>query len=76
MRQPRPPSHFIPRTRDGKIATLAFVVIFLLAMPPVTHRVLDRMDPWIGGLPFFYVALLAIYIGLVGVLVWALKRGV
>ena len=70
------PSHFIPRTRDGRIATISFVVLFLLAMPPVTHTVLNRVEPWILGLPFIYLALLGIYTGLIAVLVWALKRGV
>jgi hypothetical protein len=69
-------SHLIPRTRDGRIATALFVVLFLLAMPPVTHVVLDRPDVWIAGVPFLYVALLVVYIGLIGVLVWALRRGV
>ena len=70
------PSHFIPRTRDGWIATIAFVVLLLLAMPPVTHTLLNRVEPWILGLPFFYAVLLGIYTALIGVLLWALKRGV
>jgi len=70
------PSHFVPRTRDGWIATIAFVVLFLLAMPPFTHTVLNRVEPWILGLPFLYAALAVIYFALIGVLVWALRRGV
>lgn len=73
--QPRR-SHFIPRTRDGWTATIAFVVLFLLAMPPVTHRVFNRIEPWVLGLPFLYAALLAVYTGLILVLLWTLKRGV
>ena len=77
MSQQRPTSsHLIPRTRDGWIATISFVALFMLAMPPVTHTVLNRVEPWIGGFPFLYAALLAIYVGLIGVLVWALRRGV
>jgi uncharacterized membrane protein len=76
MSQQRPQSHFIPRTRDGWIATVSFIVLFLLAMPPVTHVVLNRTDPWIAGFPFFYAVLFAIYSGLIAVLVWALRRGV
>lgn len=72
----RRPSHFIPRTRDGWIATIAFVVLLLLAMPPVTHTLLNRVEPWILGLPFFYAVLLGIYTALIGVLLWALKRGI
>lgn len=67
-------SHFLPRTRDGWIATVAFVVLFLLAMPPVTHVVLNRTEPWILGWPFFFVALLTVYVALIGVLVWAYRR--
>jgi hypothetical protein len=74
--EPKRRSHFIPRTRDGWIATGAFIGLFLLAMPPVTHLVLNRTDPWILGLPFIYVSLLIIYTLLILVLVWALRRGV
>ncbi len=69
-------SHFFPRTRDGRRATIAFLVLFLLAMPPMTHAVLNRTDPWIFGLPFFYVALLVVYCALILVLIWAFRRGV
>ena len=48
----------------------------MLAMPPVTHTVLNRVEPWVGGLPFFYTALLLVYVGLIGILVWTLRRGV
>jgi hypothetical protein len=73
---PRYRSHWIPRTRDGRIATVAFLVLFALAMPPFTHRVLDRIYPTILGMPFLYAVLLFIYIALIGVLIWALRRGV
>lgn len=69
-------SHWVPRTRDGRIAVTLFVAVFLLAMPPVTHVLLDRIEPTVVGVPFFFVALLAIYTALIGVLVWALRRGV
>lgn len=76
MSHQRPPSHLIPRTRDGWIATIAFVLLFALAMPPVTHSVLDRPELSVAGVPFFYVALLSIYVALIAVLLWALRRGV
>ena len=75
---PRPtPSRnrFWPRTRDGRVAVVAFVALFMLAMPPVTHRVLNRIEPTFLGLPFFYVALFVVYCVLIGVLVWAYRRG-
>jgi hypothetical protein len=71
-----PPSHVMPRTRDGWIATLAYVVLFLIAMPPVTHVLLDRPETWVAGVPLLFAALLLVYSGLVVVLVWALRRGV
>ena len=73
---PRRRSHWIPRTRDGWTATITFVALFLLAMPPVTHTVLNRIEPSLLGVPFIFAALLAIYVALIGVLVWALRRGV
>ncbi len=53
-----------------------YVALFLLAMPPVTHAVWDRADAWIAGWPFFMVVLFLIYSGLIGVLVWALRKRV
>jgi len=76
MSHQRPTSHFVPRTREGWIATIAFLGIFLLAMPPVSHAVLDRPDVWVGGVPFFFVSLLAIYTLLIGVLAWALRKDI
>ena len=75
MSRTPPRSHFVPRTRSGRVAVVAFLLLFVLAMPPVTHRVLDRPDVFVGGLPLFFVALFAVYCALVGVLLWTLKRG-
>ncbi len=76
MNEPRPRSHLIPRTQNGWIAVVAFLALFALAMPPVTHAFLDRPDLWIGGVPHFFAALLVIYTALIGVLIWAYRRGV
>jgi hypothetical protein len=75
---PRPgrPSHWIPRTRDGRVAVVGFIALFLLALPPVTHTLLNRVEPSLSGVPFLFVALLVVYVALIGVLVWALRRGV
>jgi hypothetical protein len=75
MHGPARTSRFLPRTRDGWIAAASFVVLLLLAMPPVTHALLDRTEPWILGIPFFFAALFLIYSALIGVLVWAYRRG-
>ena len=68
-------SHWHPRTRDGWIACVAFLGLFLLAMPPLTHTLLNRVEPWILGVPFLFAALFAVYLALIGVLLWALRRG-
>ena len=70
-----PPSHLHPRTSAGWIVTVGWLALFMLAMPPVTHVVLDRPDVWVAGVPLFFAALLVVYSGLIGVLVWALRRG-
>lgn len=69
-------SHLVPRTRDGWIATVAFVAVLLLALPPVTHTVLNRTEPWILGAPFLYSALLVVYVALIVILIWAWRRRV
>lgn len=73
---PRFRSHLVPRTRDGWIATVAFLLVLALAMPPVTHTLLNRLEPVVLGLPFLYAMLLAIYCALVGILIWTYRRGV
>ena len=75
IRAPRR-SHLIPRTRDGWIATVAFLAVFLLAMPPLTHTVLNRTEPWLFGGPFLYTVLLAVYVALIGILIWVWRRQV
>ena len=76
MNEPSRRFRFLPRTRDGRIAAGAFLAVFLLAMPPVTHTVLNRVEPSLVGMPFLYLALFAVYVSLIGVLVWAYRRGV
>ncbi|MCY3965178.1 MAG: hypothetical protein OXG83_09070 [Acidobacteria bacterium] len=76
MNEPRRPSRFLPRTRDGWIATIAFGAVFLLAMPPVTHTLLNRVEPSVLGVPFLYLALFGVYVALIAVLIWAYRRGV
>ena len=76
MAKPAPSRcRFWPRTRDGRIAVVVFVALFMLAMPPVTHTVLNRVEPTFLGLPFFYIALFVVYTALIGVLIWAYRRG-
>lgn len=74
--RPRYRSHFLPRTRDGWIATVVFLVILLVAEPPIVTSLLNRVQPWILGMPFLYASLLAVYVALIGVLLWTLWRRV
>ncbi len=74
--RPRYRSHLIPRTRDGWIATLAFLAIFLIAEPPIVDTLLNRIHPWILGMPFLYAVLLGVYLALIAVLIWTLWRRV
>jgi len=68
-------SHYLPRTRDGWIALVAFLVLFALAEPPLVYLIANRINPWVLGTPFLYAYLLADYTALIGVLVWAAWRG-
>ena len=63
MDDPRPPypSHFVPRTRVGKIAVFWFLALLALAEPPLLYLLANRVEPWLGGLPFLYAWLLVIY---------------
>jgi len=75
MAYDKPKSHLVPRTATGKFAVGGWIVLFLLAMPPVTHSVLDRPDVWVAGVPIFFFALFVVYTALIGVLIGALRRG-
>ena len=67
-------SHYLPRTRNGWIAVILFLVGMVLVEPPVVHTLANRMEPWILGVPFLYAYLLVLYSLLIGVLLWAMGR--
>lgn len=67
-------SHFRPRSRAGWIAVIAFLSLMALAQPPVVHRLVNRIEPWVFGLPFLYAWLLGVYVAMIGVLLWVQRR--
>ena len=69
-------SHYLPRTRPGWIATIAFLLAMALAQPPVVHGLMNRIEPWILGMPFLFAYLFGVYCLMIAVLVWALRRRV
>ena len=73
---PPPRSHFIPRTRNGRIAAIAFIAAMLLAQPPIVHGLANRVEPLILGTPFIFAYLLVVYFVGIAVLVWTLRKGV
>lgn len=71
-----PRSHYLPRTRNGRIATIAFLVAMALAQPPIVHGLVNRVEPWILGMPFLFAYLLAAYLIGIAILIWAYRKGV
>lgn len=71
-----PRSHYLPRTRNGWIATVAFLVAMALAQPPIVHGLMNRIEPWVLGMPFLFAYLLAAYLIGIAVLIWAYRRHV
>ena len=69
-----PRSHYRPRTRNGRIATVAFIVAMVLAQPPIVHGLVNRTEPWILGMPFIFAYLLAAYTVGIVVLIWAHRK--
>jgi len=69
-------SHYIPRTKEGWIGVVVFLVLFALVEPPIVHTLANRLDPWLLGVPFLYAYLLVVYVALIGVLLWVLRKGI
>ena len=69
-------SHYRPRTRPGRVATIAFLAAMALSQPPIVHGLVNRVEPWILGMPFLFAYLLVAYLLGIGVLIWALRAGV
>lgn len=69
-----PRSHYLPRTRNGRIATVAFIVAMVLGQPPIVHGLVNRIEPWILGMPFIFAYLLAAYTVGIAVLIWAQRK--
>ena len=70
-------SHYLPRSRTGWIAVLAFLGLMALVQPPIVFWVDTHFgSAWILGMPFLYVYLGAVYCALIGVLLWTVRRGV
>jgi hypothetical protein len=67
-------SHFVPRTSRGRLATGLFVVLLLLAEPPIVFVFANRIDPWLLGVPFLFGYLLLVYVALIVVLIQAALR--
>jgi hypothetical protein len=68
-------THYLPRTRDGWIASVSFLLLMALAQPPVVFLVEERLrSGWLMGLPAFYVYLGTIYFAMIAVLIWAVMR--
>jgi hypothetical protein len=72
---PRYRSHLRPRSRAGKLALAAFGLFFALAEPPAVYLIANRIEPRILEMPFLYAYLLLLYLAMIGVLIWAAKRG-
>lgn len=72
---PRYRSHLLPRTGTGRVAAVLFLALLALAEPPVVHVLVNRIEPWVLGLPFLYAWLLFVYVAMIGVLLWAVRRG-
>ena len=69
-------SHLLPRTRNGRVATVLFLLCMALAQPPIVHGPMNRIEPWVLGMPFLYAYLLLVYVLMIFVLLWTLRKGV
>lgn len=73
---PLPRSHWLPRTRDGRMAVITFLALFALTQPPIVFVVANRIEPVLLGMPFLFVYLLIVYVAMIAVLIVAQRKGV
>ena len=71
MDYPDFPSHLVPRSRTGRRVLTLFLLLFLLAEPPLLFAFANRVEPWLLGHPFLYTYLGAVYLALIAVLFYA-----
>jgi hypothetical protein len=71
---PRYDSHVVPRSTGGRFAVALFLLLLLLAEPPVVFAVANRIEPLLLGLPFLFAWLLLVYTALIIVLLLAARR--
>ena len=57
-------SHWIPRSRKGKLVVLCFVILYLLVEWPILGLV-NSIQPLIFGFPFLFAWLSAVYVLLI-----------
>ena len=55
---------------------MSFTLLMAMAQPPIVHTLANRTEPSLLGMPFLYVYLLAVYVLMIGVLIWAMRKGV
>ena len=66
-------SHFVPRTRTGRLVVGLFLLLFACAEWPILPLA-NRIDPTFLGMPFLFVYLAVIYAALIAVLIHAARR--
>lgn len=71
---PRYGSHYVPRSTGARLALGAFLLLLLLAEPPIVFAVANRIEPLLLGLPFLFAYLLLVYVAMIAVLILAARK--
>ena len=67
------PSHFLPRTVNGRLVVGAYLLLLLFAEWPLLPLA-NRIEPTVLGFPFLFVYLAVIYAAQIATLLYAAKR--
>ena len=59
------------RSTRRRTALVGFLALMAMAQPPLVNTLANRIEPWVLGMPFLYAYLLADYLALVALLLWA-----
>ena len=55
---------------------MLLLICMALSQPPVVHGLVNRIEPWLFGMPFLFTYLLGVYVVMIAILIWTMAKKV